>query len=230
MPKSFSATLERTRSRLNWVIVRVPFDVAKVWGSRGQLRVKGTINGCAFRTSLFPTGEGEHVLLVNKKMLAGGAASVGVAARFRLEPDSEKREIVVPVELERALAEERALRRWFDRLKGSVRKWIVDMAAGVKSAEARDRRAAHIAEWLLETMQAERDLPPMWRTAFARNPQAYEGWKRMSPLRQRGQLLAVFYYRNPGSRARRLAKVLRECQALAEKPRRRTGDKIASTT
>jgi len=48
--KSFRATLERMDSPLKWVIVRVPLDVHKLWGKRGQLRIKGEINGFAFRT------------------------------------------------------------------------------------------------------------------------------------------------------------------------------------
>ena len=62
--KSFQAELERGYSRLNWVIVRIPFDVVRVWGARGLLKVRGEINGFEFRTSLFPTGQGRHVLLV----------------------------------------------------------------------------------------------------------------------------------------------------------------------
>jgi hypothetical protein len=54
--KTFRATLERTGDRLRWVIVRLPFDVAKLWGKRGQLRVQGEINGFSFSSTLFPTG------------------------------------------------------------------------------------------------------------------------------------------------------------------------------
>jgi len=57
-------------------------------------------------------------------------------------------------------------------------------------------------------MEAERDLPPLIKQAFAENPKAYAGWKTMTPLARRSQLLAVFYYRNPDSRARRLQKAL----------------------
>ncbi len=94
--KSFQATLERGGGALNWVIVRIPFDVSKLWGKRGQLRVRGEINDFAFRTSLFPTGDGRHILLVNKGMQKGGRAGLGVTARFRLEPDTEKREVAIP--------------------------------------------------------------------------------------------------------------------------------------
>src|SRR5208282_1439915 len=88
--KSFRAALERMESRLNWVIIRIPFDVAKVWRVRGQLKVKGDINNFAFRTSLFPTGSGAHILLVNRLMQAGAGVGPGDTARFRLEPDTEE--------------------------------------------------------------------------------------------------------------------------------------------
>jgi hypothetical protein len=219
MVKSFRATLERTKSRLNWVIARIPFDVSKIWGTRGQLRVTGSINGFPFRTSLFPTGSGDHVLLVNKRMQSGAKTGVGMTAQFRLEPDTGERVVTVPAELKRALAEDRALRRWFDQLNYSTRKYLSSLVSGVKSAEARTRRADHTAELLLATMEAERELPPILRSAFAANPRAYEGWKAMSPLQRRGHLMGIFYYRDPRSRARRVAKMLREAYQFAERRR-----------
>src|ERR1700680_160904 len=114
LKKSFEATLERLRSNLGWIIIWIPFNVRKIWGTRGRLRVRGEINGFAFRTSLFPTRKGEHFLLVNKKMQAGGQASEGTTAEFLLEPDTEERVVTLPTELKRILAEDRSLRRWFE--------------------------------------------------------------------------------------------------------------------
>ena len=184
--KSFKATLERMPSNLGWVIVRIPLDVPKVWGTRGMLKVKGEINGFAFRTSLFPTGKGYHYLLVNKRMQAGAAARPGSVAQFRLEPDMEKRVATVPAELQRILNEDRSLRRWFDQLNYSTCKWITDRVVQVKSAEARVRRAEQAAEQLMATMEAERELPPILKLAFAREPRALAGWQRMSPTHRRG--------------------------------------------
>jgi len=213
--KSFQAPLERGTSRLNWVIVRIPFDVQRIWGRRGMLRVKGDINGFAFRTSLFPTGNGRHILLVNKRMQAGASAGPGTVARFNLEPDVEVRSIIVPQELERALSEDRALRRWFDKWDNSTRNYINNWVGEPKSPEARVRRADQIAERLLATMEAERELPPAIQLAFARDPSAQEGWKLMSPLKRRGHLLGIFYYRTPAARARRIAKVIQEARQVA---------------
>jgi uncharacterized protein YdeI (YjbR/CyaY-like superfamily) len=220
--KSFKATLERMQSNLGWVIIRIPLDVPKVWGVRGMLKVKGEINGFAFRTSLFPTGKGDHCLLVNKRMQAGADARAGDTAQFQLEPDLEKREAVLPMELKRALSEDRSLLRWFDKLSYSIRKWISDWVSQPKSAEARERRAQQVAEQLLSTMEAERELPPVLKAAFARDPRALQGWQLMSPTRRRGQLLAIFYYRNPESRNRRVSKVIQEALALAERKSRKS--------
>jgi len=222
--KSFKAILERMQSNLGWVIIRIPFDVSKIWGVRGQLRVKGQINGFAFRTSLFPTGRGYHYLLVNKRMQAGAKTAPGMAARFRLEPDTEERKAILPAELKRALSQDRSLRRWFDNLSYSIRKWIAVWISQPKSAEARVRRAEQIAEQLLTTMEAERELPPVLKAAFARDPRAFEGWQRMSPSHRRHHLLGIFYYRSPEARDRRIAKMLEEAAGRAGKPVRTKSD------
>jgi uncharacterized protein YdeI (YjbR/CyaY-like superfamily) len=215
--KTYSASLERLQSGLGWIIAYLPFNAASVWGSGGRPKVKGEINGFAFRTSLFPTRDGRHFLLINKRMQRGGHAFEGTVARFRLEPDTEERTVTIPTELKRVLSQERSLLRWFDKLNYSTQKWITDWVTDVKSPDARVRRSEQVAEQLLSTMEAERELPPILQLAFARNPRAREGWEQMSDTARRGQLLAIFYYRTPESRARRLSKVIAEAAALAEK-------------
>jgi uncharacterized protein YdeI (YjbR/CyaY-like superfamily) len=138
----------------------------------------------------------------------------------------EKRDATVPPQLQRILNEERAFRRWFDQLNYSTRKWICDWVTQVKSPEARLRRTEQVAEQLMSTMEAERDLPPILKLAFARDPRALIGWQRMSPTHRRGHLLAIFYYRNPDARDRRISKMLDDALAFAEKnkERRKAGE------
>jgi uncharacterized protein YdeI (YjbR/CyaY-like superfamily) len=213
----FEARLERMRSRLNWIIVFMPFDAAKVWGMRGQIKVKGEVNGFAFRTSLFPTREGRHILLVNKRMQKGARAAEGTVARFQIELDSEERTVTIPDELQSILSEDRSLRRWYDELNHSTRNDIAKWIGEPKSAEARVRRAEQIAERLLAVMEAERELPPVLQVAFARYPRAREGWDGMSVSRRRGHLFGIFYYRTPDAQARRIDKMLDDATTLAEK-------------
>ncbi len=214
--KSFKATLERNPGRLGWVIARIPFDVSNAWGTR-RPKVKGEINGFPFRTTLFPARTGGHFVLVNKRMQRGSGTVAGSVAKFRLEPDTEERTVIAPPELKRAMAGDRALERWYDALNYSTRKEIAEWITEVKSAEARVRRAEQLAERLLSTMEAEQELPPLLRLAFARTPRALEGWQRMSPAQRRAQLLAIFYYRSPEARARRVAKAVEAAAECAEK-------------
>jgi uncharacterized protein YdeI (YjbR/CyaY-like superfamily) len=215
--KRFDARLERLRSRLNWIIVRIPFDAVQAWGLRGQIKVKGEINGFAFRTSLFPTREGWHFLLINKRMQKGARAIEGSAAHFQMELDREERTVTIPDELKRILSEDRSLRRWYDGLNHSTRNDIAKWITEPKSAEARGRRAEQIAERLLNVMEAEQELPPILQVAFARHPRAREGWDGMSASRRRGHLFGIFYYRTPEARAHRIDKMLNDANALAEK-------------
>jgi uncharacterized protein YdeI (YjbR/CyaY-like superfamily) len=215
--KRFDARLERLRSRLNWIIVRIPFDAAQAWGLRGQIKVKGEINGFAFRTSLFPTREGWHFLLVNKRMQKGARAIEGSVARFQMDLDREERTVNIPDELKSILSEDRSLRRWYDGLNHSTRSDIAKGITEPKSGKARIRRAEQIAERLLNVMEAERELPPILQVAFARHPRAREGWDGMSASRRRGHLFGIFYYRTPDARARRIDKMLDDANALAEK-------------
>jgi uncharacterized protein YdeI (YjbR/CyaY-like superfamily) len=215
--KSFKAPLERGHGSLGWVVIRIPFEIPETWRRGGRFRVKGEINGFPFRTTLVPTGEGKHILLVNKRMQVGSKTAAGLTAKFRLEPDTEERVAIVPPELTRALSEDRALRRWYDQLTYAIRKEIGDWITQVKSAEARTRRADQIAERLLATMDAERELPPILRVVFARDPLAEEGWNRMSPAHRRRHLFSIFYYRNPEAQARRIAMMVEDACAYAKR-------------
>ena len=215
--KRFEATLETDDRRLGWTIIRIPFDVARTWGQRGRVRVRGSINGFPFRSSLFAIKGGGHFLLVNRKMQGGGNVALGSKARFELELDTEERVAQVPVELARSLNEDAALRRWYEGLNYSTRYDIGNWILEPKSAAARERRADQMAERLLSVMEAELELPPLLRNAFARDHSATEGWRRMPSSHKRAHLFAIFYYREPASRNRRVAKMVEDARRFAEK-------------
>ncbi len=222
--KNFEAALERTADRLRWVIARIPFDSAKIWGKRGQLKVQGEINGFAFSATLFPDGQGHHFFIVNKKMLSGGKTAAGLTAKFRLQPDTTPRITVSPsAELLRELGQSKRLLKFFESLNPSRRNDIAKWVAEPKGEESRRGRALQIAERLMETMEAERELPPIMQVAFRRNPRAAEQWQRMSPSHRRAHLFAIFYYRTPEGRASRVQKCMKEMLERAEKAGVRKG-------
>jgi uncharacterized protein YdeI (YjbR/CyaY-like superfamily) len=219
--KTFRATLERLRSDLGWVIVRLPFDVRKTWGA-GRVKVFGVVNGVRFRTSVFPQKDGHHFILINNKIQKSARVFLGTTAEFRLELDTQPRIVAVPSEFESIFKQSKKLRAFFDSLTFSYRNAISTWISEPKSTASRRRRAEQIAERLMETMEAEQELPPLIQTAFIRNPIAREGWLRMTPRQRRGELMSIFHYRNPESRARRLQKTVDLAKQVAEKSLLRT--------
>jgi uncharacterized protein YdeI (YjbR/CyaY-like superfamily) len=220
--KTFTAPLYRAGTKLAWTVIRIPFDVHKVWGTRGHLRVKGDIVGprrasFTFRSSLFPDGKGAHFLMVNKKMQAGAGVASGQTARFRMEPDTAERVVTVPAEFARVLKSSRRLQKFYDALSHSMRSDLARRVSEAKQRETRKRRAEQMAEILLLTMEAERALPPLLTRAFAGDPTARRGWELMPPSHRRHNLMGIFYYRNPETRTRRLAKALEMAREYAEK-------------
>ena len=206
--RTFRATLEQGSQALCWIIAHVPFEPSHVWPKMIRLRVRGEINSFAFRTSLFPDPRGGFYLLISRSMQKASGARAGDTADFRLEPDLESRPAELPDELAILLDDEPGLRPWYDALTEYTRREIGKWILGVKSDASRMKRAEQMAERLLSTMDAEIELPPLIAAAFRKHPKAHAGWTRMTPLKRRNELLAVFYYQTPEARQRRLDKLV----------------------
>ena len=212
----FKGVLEPLPGNLGWTIVRLPFDATKAWPNRNRMRVKGTINGVALRTSLFGVSDGGgQFLLVNKKMQKEAQVGLGGLAELVLEPDLEERKSPVPAELAKLLKQDKHLRKFYESLSPSARNDIAKNISEPKSAEARIRRAEQLAERMLLAMEGERTLPPILQIAFRRAPLAETGWNAMTPVRRRSHLLGIFYYQSPEAREKRAAKAVEEATRIA---------------
>lgn len=205
--RCFWAVLERGNRALGWTVARLPFAPSDVWHGMVRLRVAGVINGYAFRTSLFLDSLGFYVL-VNRAMQVGGGVAQGARAEICLWPDREERPAELPDALSALLEQEDGLRAWYDDLSESLRRELGKWMLGVKSQEAQARRAVQLAERLMATMEAERELPPLIARALAANGRARTGWQRMTPAQRRSELLGVFYYQTPEARERRVGKLV----------------------
>jgi len=216
--KRFRAVIEPLGGGLGWVIARLPFDVEAAWKTMVRLRVKVEVGGEVFRTSLFADAQrGGHFLLVNKKMQKAAGVGVGAMVDFAVAPDLDERTPTVPQELEKLLKTEKKLAKWYEGLSEPIRWEIAKWIEGVKSAEARQRRAEQIAERLMLTMEGEKELPPVLEVAFRRVPAARNGWDAMTRAQRRSNLLAIFYYQSPEAREKRVRKVVEDCLKAAVK-------------
>jgi uncharacterized protein YdeI (YjbR/CyaY-like superfamily) len=228
--RTFRATLEKGSPSLGWTTARLPFDPTTAWPKMIRLRVRGTINSFAFRTSLFPDPRGGFYLLVNRTMQTESGTRLGETASFQLEPDLEPRRAELPDELSVLLDDEPGLRPWYDELTEYTRREIGKWITSVKSDASRIKRAEQMAERLLSTREAELELPPMIAAAFRRNPKAHTAWEAMTPLQRRNQLFAVFYYQTPDARQRRIDKLINTLlESTAKSPAKTVRKKKIST-
>lgn len=216
--QTFRTVLERAGSRPYFVLARVPLDLKKAWPEWSSKRVRGEINGFAFRTTLFPSSTGHgYALVVNKKMQDGANAEPGDPVQIQLEPDLDGPAFAEPKELTVALRADRQLRKWFDAMSPSMRKGFAQFVDGAKGAETRRQRAEKMAESAMLAMEGEQETPPILRVEFERQPLARKGWDAMTPTQRRNHLLGIFYPQTVEGRTRRAAKAVEECLRVARK-------------
>jgi hypothetical protein len=85
-------------------ILRLPDDASARLPSRGQVAVKGVMNGHAFQAVLEPDGRRGHWLKVDKELRQALAVGKGDAVALEVEPTREWPEPDVPEDFQTALA------------------------------------------------------------------------------------------------------------------------------
>jgi hypothetical protein len=86
------------------MLLRLPEKASRKLPSRGQVAVRGTINGHGFQTVLEPDGRFGHWMRVDRKLQQTAALGAGDTATLEIEALKDWPEPNVPQDLETALA------------------------------------------------------------------------------------------------------------------------------
>jgi hypothetical protein len=138
MTHRFKAVLEAARG--GGAVVLIPSDVATALGGLKQMRVLGSVNGVAHRSSTYPYGGRGLFMGVHKATREAAGVSIGEVVEVEVVRDDSPRILTLAPELDAALAADPALRERFDALSFSRRSELADPVGQAKQPETRARR------------------------------------------------------------------------------------------
>jgi hypothetical protein len=125
----------------------VPFNVLQVFGTRAQVKVRGTIDGYPYRNSIANMGNG-HIMAVKREIREAIGKNAGDTVHVVMEIDTEPRIVNVPEDLQQALESNPGAKEAFDRYSYTHRKEYVQWIEEAKRPATRANRIQKAVEMI----------------------------------------------------------------------------------
>lgn len=121
-------------------MVNLPAAVGQALGKKGLAPVRCRINNVEFRSSISPTGQGTHYLVLNQQVRSAAGIKAGDEILLRIELDNEPRLVEIPADVQASLQANPAAAARFAKMSYTHQKEHVVAIESAKTAETRLRR------------------------------------------------------------------------------------------
>ena len=132
----------------SWHYFDFPENAYEIFGKRGFVKVKGSINNKPFKSNLFPKGNGLHAITIPLKLQKELRVKLNDEINVSLEEDFEERIVEMPTELQEAIDFDDEIAALFNALSPSNQKNYKVWINGGKQIETRIKRVVELFERL----------------------------------------------------------------------------------
>ncbi len=140
----FSAVLEKMDGRFAWTFVEFPHDVETLFGKRGSVRIKGTVNGVPMDRALMPTKSGFHLIVLGNDLRRQAKVKPGDTALFEVWLNKKPDEFQLPEELQETLDFFPEFKAGWERVRPGMKRSILIWLNSGKTIATRAKRVAEI--------------------------------------------------------------------------------------
>ena len=148
MGKKFEYTTILVKGSFNGTYAPFPFDSRKEFGTGKAIFVKIIVDGFDYKMNLLPNGEGGHWLHLKKEIRDEIGKKEGDDVHIVLEREFSKPTLKIPDYLEWLLNEEIEMKKYFEKMSFSSKKFWITHLEESKNDDTKVSRINHLFEFL----------------------------------------------------------------------------------